>query len=211
MFVTHSIGMRQEVDAPPPPGESGWRFIPWGPKLQDKASRTVKREAGPCPDHLVLILEVRRPLQYTSQKGSLEAQGEWWVMLSYPQASAVESLLAKRPCAHSGGSWDTPNTGCEPGKAKGSTQGKPGVSHESNSNHLEGATQTRRLPVFTRTYYTPSPLGMLLDPYVLGGNSFPRIRRARALVAEPRSSSQRLVPSPLQTGLSLWAGAQAPS
>ena len=34
MFVTHSIGMRQEVGALTPPGESGWRLIPWGPRLE---------------------------------------------------------------------------------------------------------------------------------------------------------------------------------
>ena len=41
--LTHSIGMRQEVGSPALPGESNWRFIPWGLKLQDKTSRTVKR------------------------------------------------------------------------------------------------------------------------------------------------------------------------
>lgn len=52
---------------------------------------------------------------------------------------------------------------------------------------------------------------MLLGPYVLCGSSFPQIQRARALATEHRSSGQGLVLSALQTGLSLWAGAQAHS
>ena len=29
--------------------------------LQEENSRTIKEEAGPCPDHIFLILKVRRP------------------------------------------------------------------------------------------------------------------------------------------------------
>ena len=37
------VEVRQEVDAPTPtPGQSNWRFIPYGLKRQDKNSRPIK-------------------------------------------------------------------------------------------------------------------------------------------------------------------------
>lgn len=54
--------VRQEVYGAPL-SVKPWRFIPYGPKLQDKNSGTIKGEAEPCPNHVFLVLKVRTPLQ----------------------------------------------------------------------------------------------------------------------------------------------------
>lgn len=53
--------VRQEVDYHTHPTQwSDWRFIPCGLKLQNK-NILSREEAEPCPGHVFLILEVRRP------------------------------------------------------------------------------------------------------------------------------------------------------
>ena len=52
MVAGFLISVRQEVDGPPPPPQSDWRF-----------ARQLRQEAEPCPNHIFLILKVRKPPQ----------------------------------------------------------------------------------------------------------------------------------------------------
>ena len=64
---------------------------------QDQNSTQLREKAGPCPDHIFLILEVTRPPRpHMRRKGSLEAKGEWCQGKLYPDAFLVKSILAKR-------------------------------------------------------------------------------------------------------------------
>ena len=64
-FSQVSKGLRQEVDAlspsPPPQGKVTRHSFPvdWNSKM--RPAEQLREEAGPCPDHIFLILKVRRP------------------------------------------------------------------------------------------------------------------------------------------------------
>ena len=78
-------------------------------------------------------------------------------MPGYPQASLVESVLAKRCLCTMGGSWVIPSMDCEPGKSKSLAKGNgEEISHKSSSNCHEGATQqlSPSLRVSIHTYCT---------------------------------------------------------
>ena len=69
--------LRQEVDEPPPPRHSDWRFIPCGLKLQDEDSRITERGGWALPRTHVSLSESGDLPTYTwaerlpgSQKGS---------------------------------------------------------------------------------------------------------------------------------------------
>lgn len=97
-------------------------------------------------------------------------------MLSYPQASAVDSLLAKRSCTQRRILRYTKHR-LRTSKAKRSTQGKPGVSMrviQTPSRVRLGlclplCSSARTTLLFLLVYY--------LLPYVLCGNSLPQIQR----------------------------------
>ena len=62
-----------------------------------RAARQSREEAGPCPDHISLLPEVRRPPQsHTRRKGSSEVRGELCQGMLYPYSALVEFILAKR-------------------------------------------------------------------------------------------------------------------
>ena len=59
-----------------------------------------REKAGLCPEHVFIILEVRRPPRPDmSRKGSLEAKQESCQGMFYPDTFSVKSTLAKR-CMH---------------------------------------------------------------------------------------------------------------
>ena len=58
---------------------------------------------------------------------------------NYPQASLLDSILAKRCAYPCGGPWGIPNT--EPGKSRWSVKGNSEeMPHKSDSNYQEGRT-----------------------------------------------------------------------
>ena len=57
----------------------------------------LREEAGRCPDHVFLILKVRRaPQAHTRTKAPWRAKGEQCQGMLYPHAFAVEPILSKR-------------------------------------------------------------------------------------------------------------------
>lgn len=82
----------------------------------------LREEPGPCLDrakrpHISHSQSPATSLTTRAQKAPWRSRGECGsLMPSYPQASLVESTLAKEMCAHVEGFWDIPDMGAEPGK-----------------------------------------------------------------------------------------------
>lgn len=115
--------------------------------------------------------------------------------------------------AHTGGSWDIPNTDGEPSKSKWLAKvSLEEITHESNSNHCKGRTQwlspwAAHVSVCTlfplNKHYTCCTAFHLWEFFL-------QSRRARALVTDLWSGGQDLVLSPMQPSVSPWLGTQAP-
>ena len=66
--------MRQEVDGYPQ-GKVIGDSLSKDQNSKIRIAGQIREETGPCPDHIFLILEVRRPPQpYMHRKGSLEVK-----------------------------------------------------------------------------------------------------------------------------------------
>ena len=156
----------------------------------------LREAAGPCSDHI--FLEVRRlPWPYMSNKGSLEARGEFCQGMFYPDTLLVESILAKR-CVHTQG-WILRYTkhGLWTRQIKLIGQRKTGEkAQKNNSNCLKGTTQGLSLwvcpcvyPHILYSFFPPNKYFTCLSTFCLCRNSFLQSRRVRALVTDHWSSS----------------------
>ena len=116
--------------------------VDWNSKR--RIAGQLRGETGPCPDHIFLILEVRRPPQpHNSTESFLGDQTVSDVKGCYTHTHFwLNSSWLGDGCAYMGESWDIPNRDCEPGKsrwlAKGNLEEMP---HKSNSNCHEIATR----------------------------------------------------------------------
>ena len=96
-----------------------------------------------------------------------------------PQASSIESILAKRCLRTMGGSWVIPSMGYEPGRSKLLAEGNwEEISHKSSSNCHEGATQQLSLPesacvyIHVLYYFPLNKYFTCFTTFHLCGNSF---------------------------------------
>ena len=137
--------MRQEADRPPSPARVKQleihSLLTETPKM--RAARWLREEAGPCPDHVFLVLEVwRLPGPH------MHRNVPWRSKMSAVKGGSAHRPLQQNPswqrdvCAHKGGSWDKPNMGCEPGKSKWLAKGNlEEMPHKGNSSCHKGAPQ----------------------------------------------------------------------
>ena len=96
-FKTPWHKLRQEADGNTPlKGKAiGISFpIDWNSK---PISGQLNEEARPWPDHIFLVLDIRRPLwAHIHSKGPLEAKGELCQGVFYPDPFLLKYILAKR-------------------------------------------------------------------------------------------------------------------
>ena len=146
-------------------------------------------------------------------------KGDWCQWMLYPQAFAVEFILAKR-CLYTHGrilryakyKLATQNeSDNSKWLAKGKQEEMPHVSDfNCHRSTVQGLSLWVRTCVYAHILYSFFLLITTCFPtFCLCGNSFLQSQRARPLVTDHWSNGQDLVHSPPQPGLALWLGTQA--
>ena len=165
MLVIKDAGLSRtppEAGGPPPTCQGkaiGDSFpMDWNSKM--RLAGQLRQEAGPWPDPIPLIPEVKRPpWQHMHIKGSLEATGELCSRdVPYSYAFIVIPTLVNDACIHMGRFWDISNMDCEPGKSKWLAKGNPEeMPYQNDSNCHEGVTRhspSESALVCIHMYYT---------------------------------------------------------
>ena len=115
--------------------------VDWNSKT--RIAGQLREDGGPCPEHIFLIFEVRRPpWPHMCSKPPWRSKGEWCQEMFYPYTFLVESTLAKR-CVRAHQRFlrnrkYAPEPGTLKWLAKGNLEEMP---HKSNSNCHKGTTQ----------------------------------------------------------------------
>lgn len=113
------------------------------------------RMSWACPDHIFLILEVRRPLWlHTCTERLLGVKG---VMLIKPIGfGRIHLFLLRDACTHMEGSWDIPDMDCEPANQNNwpkENQEKCPIKVIQIATRVDSGTLPLSLPMCLSTHY----------------------------------------------------------
>ena len=157
------VKLRQKVDRPSQGKVIGDSFpTDWNSKM--RVAGQLRKEAGPCPDHIFLILEVRRsPQPHICRKTPWKPKKSYVKRCSLPIRLSSKSLSAKRSVHTNGRILRYTKYGLQTRQVKMIGQRKPGKKYsikviqtaQLHNSTTQGLSASAHVSIYT--YYTFFP------------------------------------------------------